>query len=60
MAKPFDGQYYEVVGERSFSERLLVKAREAMYRDFIDRVQPTESTSIVDIGVSDVQTNGAN
>jgi hypothetical protein len=38
----------------------LIRARDQIYRDLIALMQPTELSTILDVGVSDVITDGAN
>ena len=40
--------------------RLIVKARQAMFNLFLDQIQPTSNSKIIDIGVSDEENEGAN
>jgi hypothetical protein len=39
---------------------LIVKARQAMFKLFLDQVQPTSNSKIIDIGVSGEENDGAN
>lgn len=39
---------------------LIVKARQAMFNLFLDQVQPTSNSTIIDIGVSGEENDGAN
>jgi hypothetical protein len=55
-----DHEYYTSVPANSFSERLLVLARDRIYQDFIARMTPNPSDRILDVGVSDVINSGAN
>jgi len=55
-----DGKYYQVVRPRSLSERLLIKARDRIYADFLRCCRPSPNDVILDVGVSDVVTEGAN
>ena len=55
-----DARYYEATAPKSLSEKVLVWAREAMYRDFDRLVAPTATDKILDVGVSDVINDGAN
>jgi SAM-dependent methyltransferase len=55
-----DGQYYEVAKPSSLAERILIKARDQIYSDFISEIQPVPTEAILDVGISDVLTNGAN
>jgi len=60
MNKRIDEEYYEVVSGDSIAERLLVKARSRMHKDFLRMTTPSPQTTILDVGVSDVQVKGAN
>jgi hypothetical protein len=60
MSDLVDEKYYQQTPDESWAERLLMAARDRIYQDFIDRMQPGPSDLIVDIGVSDVIGNGAN
>jgi len=55
-----DSRYYEVATPRSFAERLMVRARDRIYDDFIRLSHPTSQETILDVGVSDVISDGAN
>lgn len=60
MTAQVDAKYYEVAPPASVAERMLVMARDRIYRDLIDRMRPTPACRILDVGVSDVLTDGAN
>ena len=55
-----DGKYYEVAPPDSLAERMMVWARERIYRDFVAKCRPDAATTVIDIGVSDVITSAAN
>jgi hypothetical protein len=55
-----DAKYYEVARPASMAERLLIQARDRIYRDFVTRMQPQSESTIADIGVSDIVSAGAN
>lgn len=57
---PTDGQYYQVASDGSLAARVLVRARDRIYADFATWAAPTPSTTVLDVGVSDVMTDGAN
>jgi hypothetical protein len=60
MSDLVDQKYYQQAPGESRAERLLIAARDRIYRDFIDQMQPKPSDRILDVGVSDVISNGAN
>ncbi len=60
MSEQIDQEYYEVVRKGGIAERLLVAARDRMFRDFMHMVKPTAGSTVLDVGVSDVQVRGAN
>ena len=60
MTDTFDSQYYQVVARQSIAERLLIAARNRIFRDFIAQMRPMPSDRILDVGVSDVVNDGAN
>jgi trans-aconitate methyltransferase len=60
MSDTVDQKYYQVVAAKSVAERLLVAARERIFRDFMARMRPTPSDRVLDVGVSDVVNDGAN
>lgn len=60
MSDLVDEKYYQQAPDESWAERLLIVARDRIYKDFIDRMQPGHSDRILDVGVSDVISNGAN
>ncbi len=55
-----DRKYYEVATPASFAERLVIKARDRIYDDFIRICRPSPQATILDIGVSDVIGDAAN
>src|SRR5690242_1720565 len=55
-----DEKYYEAVPLGSWSERLMIRARDRIYADFLANCVPKPSETILDIGVSDVLNEGAN
>jgi hypothetical protein len=59
-AKTVDDIYYEVAKPGSLSERVMIMARDAIYETFMRRHPLRAADSIVDVGVSDVITNGDN
>jgi len=60
MSDLVDEKYYRQAPDESWAERLLISARDRLYEDFLDRMQPKRSDLILDVGVSDVVGNGAN
>jgi hypothetical protein len=56
----FDEQYFQVVKPGSLAERLLRSARLNMYKDFIRLCRPDATTTILDVGVSDVVNDASN
>ncbi len=55
-----DDVYYEAVPAGGVAEQLFMAARDRIYTDFLARMKPTATSSIVDVGVSDVLVGGAN
>jgi len=55
-----DQQYYEIARPGTFAEALLKRARNRIYADFLDFTTPTPRSTILDVGVSDVHSDGAN
>lgn len=60
MSSLVDEKYYEVAQPGGFAERALIRARDEIFKDFLDRMKPNKDSSILDVGVSDVLTAGAN
>ena len=60
MSQLVDEKYYEVATAKGVAERFLVAAREHIFRDFVARMRPTATDRVLDVGVSDVVTDGAN
>lgn len=60
MAPGIDQEYYEVASPGSFAEALMKKARAQIYDDFMRFAAPNARNTILDVGVSDVHTDGAN
>jgi hypothetical protein len=59
-ATTFDQQYFQVVKPGGLAERMLRAARLSIYQDFIRLCQPGASTTILDVGVSDVINDASN
>lgn len=55
-----DGKYYQIARPGSLADRLVVRARDAIYADFIRRTGCTASDTILDVGISDVVGESAN
>ena len=55
-----DERYYQAVPSGSLAERALVIARDRIYADFTRLMQPQQHDRIIDVGVSDVVSAGAN
>jgi hypothetical protein len=55
-----DRKYYEAVAPQSLAERVMMRARDNVYEDFLRVCRPEPDETIVDVGVSDVQTAAAN
>jgi methyltransferase family protein len=55
-----DERYYEVLKPGSFSERLMIRARDRIYVDFLATCSPGPAETVLDVGVSDVLNDGAN
>ena len=55
-----DQRYYQVAKPASLAERMVVLARDNIYRDFIRLARPTAASTILDVGVSDVVGEAAN
>lgn len=60
MPATTDHQYYEVARPGTFAEALMKRARSRIYDDFLRFTAPAEQTTILDVGVSDVHSDGAN
>ena len=60
MSLVTDRKYYQVISAGGITERLLVAARDRIFRDFMARMRPVATDRILDVGVSDVINNGAN
>lgn len=51
---PVDEKYYQVAKPHTLAERLVIKARAQIFRDFMARCRPGREDTILDVGVSDV------
>ena len=60
MSDVVDEKYYQVVPPSGIAERLLIAARERIFRDFMAHMHQTPSDRVLDVGVSDVVNDGAN
>lgn len=59
-ADEVDKQYYEAAKSGSLASKLLLIARDNIYSDFLHECRPTDTSTILDVGVSDVLEDGAN
>jgi hypothetical protein len=55
-----DREYYEHVRSDGFSERFLARIRDKIYCDFISACSPSNSSKILDVGVSQLINRAAN
>jgi hypothetical protein len=55
-----DEKYYQAAQPRSLGARLMTRARDRVYADFLRICAPRPDETILDVGVSDVITDGAN
>jgi len=60
MSNEIDRKFYQAASDGSFGSRLMVRARDQIYEDFLATCQPSPSDMILDVGVSDVVNDGAN
>jgi len=60
MTAQLDKKYYEVISPKSVAERFMIAARKNIFEDFMLRMRPSASDSILDVGVSDVVNDAAN
>jgi hypothetical protein len=60
MSTVVDEKYYEVVPAGSLAKRVLSRARDRIYDDFIATAQPKPTDEILDVGVSDIVSDDAN
>jgi SAM-dependent methyltransferase len=58
--QPVDTRYYQVARPGTLAERLVVRARDRIYQDFLAEARPTPASRILDVGVSDVTGEAAN
>ncbi len=57
---PVDGKFYQAAPPASLGEKLVIAARDRIYRDFLEFCTPRRGDTILDVGVSDVVTDAAN
>jgi hypothetical protein len=55
-----DEKYYQAARPRSLGARVMTRARDRVYADFLRICEPQPHETILDVGVSDVITDGAN
>ena len=55
-----DQKYYQAAPADSIAERLVIRARARIYRDFMTYMRPSPADRILDVGVSDVVNDAAN
>ena len=60
MSALVDEKYYRALPDGSLAERLLIRARDRIYEDFLATMRPKPTDAILDVGVSDVVSDGAN
>jgi Methyltransferase domain len=60
MSKVIDEKYYQVVPNGSLAKRVLNRARDRIYDDFLTTARPKPTDKILDVGISDVVSDDAN
>jgi hypothetical protein len=55
-----DEKYYQAVPRESLAERLVIRARDRIFGDFMRMCAPHEDDAVIDVGVSDVVNDAAN
>lgn len=55
-----DQRYYQVAKPESLAEKVVIRARDNIYRDFVRLARPDAASRILDVGVSDVVGEAAN
>jgi hypothetical protein len=60
MSDSIDAKYYQVAKPATLAERILIQARDRIYRDFLERMRPSPESTIADVGISDFISAGAN
>lgn len=65
MNRPFpesqvDQRYYEVATPNSLVERIVIRARDQIFRDFMRVAKPNVTDTLLDVGISDVLGPAAN
>ena len=55
-----DRRYYQVARPGTLAERLVVAARDGIFRDFVELMRPRADDRILDVGISDVLNQAAN
>jgi Methyltransferase domain len=60
VSEVVDEKYYQVVPDGSLAKRVLIRARDRIYDDFIAAMEPKPTDKILDVGVSDVVSDDAN
>jgi hypothetical protein len=60
MSKVIDEKYYQVVPNGSLAKRVLNRARDRIYDDFLATARPKPTDTILDVGISDVVSDDAN
>lgn len=60
MSNLVDEKYYQAVRSGGIANRVMVAARDRIYRDFMMRMRPSPTDLIIDVGVSDVINDSAN
>lgn len=60
VSGPTDGRYYQVAPPRSLAERVVIRARDRIYDDFVRICRPKADETILDVGASDVIGDAAN
>lgn len=59
-SRTVDGKFYQAAPPASLGERMVIAARDRIYRDFVENCGPRPGEPILDVGVSDVVTDAAN
>jgi|ERR1700722_175171 len=55
-----DAKYYQVAPRNSLAERLVIRARDRIFGDFMRLCGPAKIDTVLDVGVSDVVNDAAN
>jgi hypothetical protein len=60
MSGKVDERFYQAANKASLATKLMIRARDQIYADFMEKCRPALTDGLLDVGVSDVVNDAAN